>query len=182
MYTDSQRRTHIYDLQRFLRRVQQAGGHPQPLIPDGIFGPETSAGLRAFQQQNRLPVTGTADLDTWTLLYDRYLALAAADLPPAAPAFFPTAPDATLRADSRGPAVFVLQLLLSSAVPHFTDTAPIPLTGVYDTDTARAVRQAQQAFLLPPTGETDRATWDALVHLHDSLFERPPLLWLLENR
>ena len=126
MYTDSQRRTHIYDLQRFLRRVQQAGGHPQPLIPDGIFGPETSAGLRAFQQQNGLPVTGTADLDTWTLLYDRYLALAAADLPPAAPAFFPTAPDATLRADSRGPAVFVLQLLLSSAVPHFTDTAPSP--------------------------------------------------------
>ena len=79
MYTDSQRRTHIYDLQRFLRRIQQEQGAVQPLAPDGIFGPETAAAVREFQRRGRLPVTGTANFDTWTAIYAAYLALT--DLP-----------------------------------------------------------------------------------------------------
>ena len=51
MYTDSQRRTHIYDLQRFLRRIQQEQGAAQPLAPDGLFGPETAAAVRDFLER-----------------------------------------------------------------------------------------------------------------------------------
>ena len=43
MYTDEQRRSHIYDLQTFLRRIQRDQGYPNPIAPDGIFGPETAA-------------------------------------------------------------------------------------------------------------------------------------------
>lgn len=38
MYTDEQRRSHIYDLQTFLRRIQRDQGYPNPIAPDGIFG------------------------------------------------------------------------------------------------------------------------------------------------
>ena len=78
MYTDEQRRSHIFDLQTFLRRIQRAEGHAQPLVPDGVFGPETAEAVRAFQRAGGLPVTGTADHDTWTAVYQAYQALAAA--------------------------------------------------------------------------------------------------------
>ena len=42
VYTDEQKRRHIYDLQVCLRRIQQENDHPQPLVPDGIFGAETA--------------------------------------------------------------------------------------------------------------------------------------------
>lgn len=180
MYTDSQRRTHIYDLQRFLRRVQQAQGAPQPLAPDGIFGTETAAAVRDFQRRNHLPVTGTADFATWSAIYAAYLALSEGDALPPAVAFFPTAAAATLAPGDKGPSVFVLQLMLGTSAPHFGGFLPVPLTGEYDADTEAGVRTAQGLFRLPVTGVTDRATWSALALLHNSLFDRTPLAWQLE--
>lgn len=61
MYTDAQKRSHIFDLQTFLRRIQQSEGSAAPLVPDGIFGAQTAAAVREYQQQHCLPVTGIAD-------------------------------------------------------------------------------------------------------------------------
>ena len=178
MYTDQQLQNHIFDLQTFLRRIQRSQGHVQPLVPDGIFGAETAAAVRDFQRQNSLPVTGTADFDTWDAVYRAYLVLRTGDETPQAVSFFPAGADAALRPGDKGASVFALQLLLGAALPHFPDTIPVPLTGTYDADTTAGVRRAQAVFLLPQTGETDRATWEALALLHNSLFGRTPLAWL----
>lgn len=182
MYTDQQQRSHIYDLQTFLRRIQRAQGSVQPLAPDGIFGPETAAAVRNFQRQNGLPVTGTADYDTWSAIYLAYLALLAGDTLPQAVLFFPAGAQAALQPGDRGASVFVLQLMLGTALPHFASAAPVPLTGEYDADTTAGVRQAQGVFLLPQTGVTDRATWEALALFHNSFFGRTPLSWLTTDR
>lgn len=43
--------------------------HLLPTTPaDGDFGPQTTAAVRRFRQQQHLPVKDTADLDTWCLL------------------------------------------------------------------------------------------------------------------
>ena len=180
MYTDEQRRSHIFDLQTFLRRIQRSQGYAQPLAPDGIFGPETAAAVRDFQRQNGLPVTGTADYDTWTAVFRAYRALTAGDVLPGGVLFFPAGADATLSAGDRGASVFVLQLLLGAALPHFANALPVPLTGEYDADTTAGVRHAQGIFLLPQTGVTDRATWEALALFHNSFFGRTPLGWLTD--
>lgn len=178
MYTDEQRRSHIYDLQTFLRRIQRGQGYAQPLAPDGIFGPETASAVRDFQRQNSLPVTGTADYDTWTAIYQAYLVLLAGDTLPQAVIFFPASADATLSTGDKGPSVLVLQLMLGTAMPHFADMLPVPLTGEYDAATVAGVRRAQGVFQLPQTGVTDRATWEALALFHNSFFGRTPLGWL----
>ena len=54
----------------------------------------------------------------------------------------------------------------------------MPLTGEYDADTVAGVRRAHGVFLLPQTGVTDRATWEALALFHNSFFGRTPLSWL----
>ena len=178
MYTDEQRRRHIYDLQTFLRRIQRDQGYPNPIAPDGIFGPETAAAVRDFQRQHSLPVTGAADYGTWTAIYQAYRVLLSGDTLPESVTFFPSGAAAELKTGDKGPSVFVLQLMLGTALPHFSISAPVPLTGEYVADTVAGVRRAQGVFLLPQTGVTDRATWEALALFHNSFFGRTPLSWL----
>ena len=152
MYTDAQKRSHIFDLQTFLRRIQQSEGSAAPLVPDGIFGAQTAAAVREYQQQHCLPVTGIADQRTWNAIYASYAALIAADALPMQTAFFPPESDTVLKPGAKSPSVYVLQLMLSEIAPHYNRIAAVPLTGEYDSDTQAAVRRAQQIFQLPQTG------------------------------
>ena len=181
MYTDAQKRSHIFDLQTFLRRIQQAEGSAAPLVPDGIWDAKTAAAVRDYQQQNGIPVTGTADFCTWTAIYAAYALLLAGDALPMRTAFFPPESDAVLKAGTKGSSVYVLQLMLSEIAPHYNRIAAVPLTGEYDSDTQAAVRRAQQIFQLPETCITDRATWQALTGLHNALFRRTPLGWQING-
>ena len=181
MYTDAQKRGHIFDLQTFLRRIQQAEGSAAPLVPDGIWDAKTAAAVREYQQQNCLPVTGIADQRTWNAIYAAYAALIAADALPMQTAFFPPESDAVLKPGAKSPTVYVLQLMLGETAPHYNRIAAVPLTGEYDADTQSAVRHAQKIFQLPETGITDRATWQALTGLHNALFGRTPLGWQING-
>ena len=142
MYTDAQKRSHIFDLQTFLRRIQQSEGSAAPLVPDGIFGAQTAAAVREYQQQHCLPVTGIADQRTWNAIYASYAALIAADALPMQTAFFPPESDTVLKPGAKSPSVYVLQLMLSEIAPHYNRIAAVPLTGEYDSDTQAAVRRA----------------------------------------
>lgn len=181
MYSEEQLRQHIYDLQTFLRRIQLESGHPRPLTRDGIYGPETAAAVREFQRQNGLRVTGTADFDTWTLIYAQYVPLALGDALPAAVQVFPPDSDAVLRPGAKGSAVSVLQIMLNTMAAHFSNMPLLAVTGEYDADTTAAVTQAQARLRLPQTGETDRATWNALAAFHNAHVHAPPLHWVLAD-
>ena len=111
MYTDAQKCSHIFDLQTFLRRIQQAEGSAAPLVPDGIWDAKTAAAVREYQQQNCLPVTGIADQRTWNAIYATYAALVAADALPMQTAFFPPESDAVLKPGAKSPTVYVLRII-----------------------------------------------------------------------
>ncbi len=49
------------------RRLNAAGGY-RFLEPDGIYGPRTTDGVRAFQRVHKLKQTGEMDADTWDAL------------------------------------------------------------------------------------------------------------------
>ena len=68
MYTDEQKRRHIYDLQVCLRRIQQENDHPQPLVPDGIFGAATAAAVRTLQSRLGYSPTGAVGPVLWSYI------------------------------------------------------------------------------------------------------------------
>ncbi|MFA6983175.1 MAG: peptidoglycan-binding domain-containing protein [Sedimentibacter sp.] len=44
----------------------------RPIVVDGVFGPDTTAAVIAFQILYGLPVTGVVDLETWSRLSEVY--------------------------------------------------------------------------------------------------------------
>ncbi|QGN56670.1 peptidoglycan-binding protein [Nostocoides sp. HKS02] len=146
--------------------------------PDGIFGPQTEAALRAWQGVKGLKVTGQLDAATWAamerlgLVPARGIAAAPAPKPVTTPAPKPvttpapkpvTTPTAsssplaayakmTLRRGSTGAAVVALQKALGIAADG--DFGPL---------TEGAARAFQTRRHLPATGIVGPSTWAALM-------------------
>lgn len=161
MYTDDQRRDHIRELQEYLRALSVTDERYPLFGVDGIFGPETTAAVRVFQQVTNSPVTGTVQRADWERIVREYGNLLLQTVPARAITPFP-APTFVLKPDSRDPLVYILQVMLGAI-----GNQPLVVTGVYDTATEAAVRKQQLAAELLPTGEVDRLTWDYLAALYN---------------
>ena len=159
-------RPYIEELQQYLRTWQQRQQGYSDVPADGIFGPQTTAALRQFQQQSGLPDTGKADRETWD-------ALAVAGRPvfvqPEALCVFP--PDmAPLRPGDESDGVYFLQLMLQTLHSVYPNLPPVDTpSGVYTADTARAIAAVQRLSGLPETGVTDQDTWNAVAGLYHQL-------------
>ena len=72
----------IRSLQTMLRVLAENDDAYKPLIPDGIYGPDTMEAVRIFQRLHRLPITGVTDLLTWEAVVEAYqLALVEITMP-----------------------------------------------------------------------------------------------------
>ena len=117
------------------------------LTLDGIVGPLTSAALSSFRGAQGLPADASLDSDTWS----RLLAFT---------------PYATLEPGvgsepMSGPPVRAVQDLLSfSGLVN-----PVALTSAFDSGTAGAVGDFQDAVGIPRTDTVDQPTWRALESL-----------------
>ncbi|MCL8206999.1 MAG: peptidoglycan-binding protein [Actinomycetia bacterium] len=140
-------------LQADLRRL----GYVMTGPVDGIFGPKTAAGVRAFQRAHGLPVTGVVTAAVWAAL-TRSLADGSTGSAGAAAPADSTATPLLARGD-RGRWVATLQADLRRL--GYTVTGPVD--GIFGPKTAAGVRAFQEHEGLPATGTVDRATWQALV-------------------
>ena len=55
----------IRSLQTMLRVLAEYDESYLPMIPDGIYGPETMAAVTHFQRKHGLPATGVTNQATW---------------------------------------------------------------------------------------------------------------------
>ena len=76
-----------------------------------------------------------------------------------------------LQEGDAGDLVYLVQVLLRLIGNHFGNVDAPPLTGMFDRETALAVRQLQEIAGLEQTGAVDRRTWDRIA----SLVNRMPL-------
>ena len=154
----------IANLKRYLRQLSyfDEGILPPPL--NDTWDARTEAALIAFQKNNGLPETGRADEVTWNLLYTEYKrSIDKASLPNAMP-IFPIGPlGYEIGMGEQSFAVTAIQYMLGELSLQYDNLGDIPQSGIYNEETARAIREFQMRNLLPVTGKVDKTTWDFLV-------------------
>lgn len=154
----------IYNLQRYLRQLSRFDPDIPAVDEDGIFGKETRASLEAFQRKYGLPITGTADPETWAMLFNEYLASVEAYTRPQPVYLFPRFPaDYSVGRGDENLLVGVIQFLLREITTLYgRDSSVIPLDGIFGDVTEQAVKDFQAVNRLPPDGRVDRITWNRL--------------------
>ena len=151
-------------------------GQNYPAIPkvspvDGIFGPQTEAAVKAFQQIFSLDPDGIVGRATWYQIVRVYVAvLKLAELQSEGQRFFfiQEYPEFLSLGDT-GVLVEQLQYMLS-VLSSFLPQVPDPgMSGIFDNATLNAVRGFQRYAGLPVTGSVGEATWDAIFEQFNSV-------------
>ena len=156
--------TPITDLQEMLRLI-----YPETqLSKDGFYGNETKSAVERFQAENALPVTGSADLETWeaiALAYEQANILQGQ----AEPLLIILQPNQVLRRNSDNVHLYLIQGVLTAISRYYDQMPVVEFTGILDAATADALSWFQERSDLPATGELDKNTWRHLVKHYRSV-------------
>ena len=143
-----------------LNRISQ--NYPAiPKIPlvDGIFGAQTEAAVRKFQEIVNLAVVGR---ETWYALVRYYVAVTSlAELRSQGQRFYTIswAISDPIEQGDRGVKVEHLQYMLSVLSAYIPEIPPVTIDGIFGPATRSAVIAAQRRFGLPETGIVNFDTW-----------------------
>ena len=152
----------IRSLQTMLRVIAENDDRQPSVVPDGIYGADTTRAVSAFQRRSGLPVTGIADQDTWDAIVPVYQA-ALVEVGEAEPLRIILNPGQIIRCGQQDPHVYLAQAMLI-VLSEVYGSIPAPsMTGVLDIPTSDALAVFQELSLLPASGELDKHTWKHLV-------------------
>ena len=154
----------VVTIQTELNRIAQNF----PAIPkissvDGIFGAQTEASVRRFQEIANLSVDGIVGQATWYALVRYYVAVTRlAELRSQGQRFYANswATSDPIEQGDRGVKVEHLQYMLSVLSEYIRNIPSVTVDGVFGTATRNAVLAAQRYFGLPQTGVVNFDTWE----------------------
>lgn len=151
----------VRSLQTMIRVIAQNDPDQPSLIPDGIYGVQTTGAVSAFQQNHGLPVTGVADQNTWEAIvaeYEPALIIAG----PAQPLEIVLDSGEILTRGSRDPDIYIVQAVLTVLSNAYSSITPPGSSGILDEPTATSLISFQEMSGLPQSGELDKLTWRQL--------------------
>ncbi|MCL2563548.1 MAG: peptidoglycan-binding protein [Oscillospiraceae bacterium] len=135
---------------------------PQIANPNGTFGPDTEAAVRAFQRSFNLAQDGVIGRITWnevTRVYTAVTRLAELDAEGRRYTIGENPPTVTLRRGSRGADVRQMQFLLNVISQFNNAVPPVIEDSVFDQRDENAVMDFQRAYGLPLDGVVGPTTW-----------------------
>lgn len=157
----------VRSLQTMLRTVAQLEPEQVSVIPDGIYGPQTTQAVRSFQRRMGLPVTGNTDQLTHGEIV-RAFELARIETEPAQTVQVTLDPGQVIHRGEAHHLIYLVQSMLT-VLSLLLPQIPKPgHTGQLDAATVEALSQFQSYAGLPPIGELDKRTWKNLA-LHYAL-------------
>ena len=150
-------------IQTELNRISQS----YPAIPkinpvDGIFGAQTEAAVRRFQEIFNLTPDGIVGRATWYALVRIYIAVTSlAELRSEGQRFYANswALSNPIELGDRGVKVEHLQYMLSVLAAYIPEIPNVAIDGIFGNATRNAVIAAQRRFGLPQTGIVNYDTW-----------------------
>jgi len=156
----------VVTVQVMLNRISQS----YPAIPkissaDGIFGVQTEAAVRKFQEVFDLDVDGIVGKATWYALVRIYIAVTRmAELRSQGQRFYTNSWATTdpINEGDRGVKVEHLQYMLQVLSEYIPEIPYIAIDGIFGPATRNAVIAAQRRFGLPQTGIVNFETWDEI--------------------
>ena len=156
----------VVTVQVMLNRISQN----YPAIPkvspvDGIFGSQTEAAVRKFQEVFDLAVDGIVGRATWYALVRYYTAVTSlSELRSQGQRFYANswATVNPIEQGDRGVKVEHLQYMLSVLSAYIPEVPPVQIDGIFGPATRNAVLAAQRRFGLPQTGIVNAKTWDEI--------------------
>ena len=154
----------ISNLQRYLRQLSYFDEDINPVVINGIWNDETRNALLAFQRKNGLSPTGTADEQTWNLLFSQYRSSLDENSPPLRVSFFPREPiGESVGIGDEGFIVSVIQYMLNEISVLYDNLENVEINGFFDEATQASVSEFQKRNLFPQSGRVNKKTWDRLV-------------------
>lgn len=156
----------VVTAQTMLNRISQS----YPAIPkvnpvDGIFGAQTEASVRRFQEIFDLTADGIIGKATWYALVRYYVAVTRlAELRSQGQRFYANswAAGDPIEQGDRGIKVEHLQYMLSVLASFIPEIPDVTIDGIFGPATRNAVLAAQRRFGLPQTGIVNPLTWDEI--------------------
>ena len=156
----------VVTIQVELNRISQS----YPAIPkinpvDGIFGAQTEAAVRKFQEIFNLDVDGIVGRATWYALVRYYVAVTRlAELRSQGQRFYQNswANSNPIEQGDRGVKVEHLQYMLNVLSEYIPEIPTIAIDGIFGSATRNAVIAAQRRFGLPETGIVNFETWEKI--------------------
>lgn len=158
----------VRSLQYYLDVIAYFNDAVPDIVEDGIFGPSTTAAVRAFQTLAGLPADGIVGRQTWNRIQQSYQDILNS-LPPGIeennagiyPGYF-------LSLGMENQDVRNLQTYLRGIADYTGVIPPIEITGRFDEATRDVVAalQAQNGF--PANGNVGPATWNLIRRLYNS--------------
>ena len=151
----------IRSLQTMLRVIAENDDRYTPIIPDGIYGPETMSAISNFQRIHGLPITGITDQSTWesvVAVYEPALIKQAE----AQPLEIILGPNQVIHKGEQNDHLYLVQSILIVLSGQYQSITPPKVTGILDDTTQDAISAFQELSNLPMTGNLDKVTWKHL--------------------
>ena len=150
----------IRSLQTMLRVLAERDDRYTPIIPDGVYSPQTMAAVSNFQRQHGLPITGITDQETWEAIVAAYEP-ALIHVDEAQVVEIILNPNEVIRKGQSSPYLYIAQAMLLVLSQVYGTGVPSQ-SGVLDEATADALASFQALNNLPMTGNLDKVTWKHL--------------------
>ncbi len=136
------------------------------LIPDGIYGPETTRAVKNFQEKHNLENSGVIDFNTWNVIIDEYKQTLKTYAPPTNAAIYPSA-DFTISPNEENPHLFVIQAMMNNIAVRYKNIPKNELNGIHDETSVNAVSALQKVFGMNRSGIINKAFWEFLLRLYE---------------
>ncbi len=155
----------VFELQSSLRNIGRLDSDISRVVPDGIFGNETTSSVKSFQKKHGLNETGIVDYESWEMIKNKNAeAVFAASEPIQVVKIKNEELPLTIGTDNA--LVYTLHLMLNRVSDQYDNFSSLTVKSFFDEDTEREVKRWQRIIAQDESGKVDKATWNSLAEFY----------------